>query len=175
MGKCRCISVRDPKHFYQSTKNNTMKSNNILGQAIDQFMNQSLSDVFGVDIAQGQPSVNIHEQKDKHILDLAIPGIAKENIEINVEKDRLIISAVEADQGSENQEAQEEAVEFEKTGAREFARKEFDFSSFKRSFHLPDSADRNKISASYNAGILRVEISKKEEAIDHGPIQIKVN
>ena len=149
--------------------------NNILGQAIDQFMNHSLSDVFGVDILQGQPSVNIHEEKDKHILELAIPGVAKENIDINIDKDRLIISAVKADQVNEGDGEREEAVEFEKSDKREFARREFDYSSFKRSFHLPDSADKNKISAQYKAGILRVEISKKEEAIDHGPIHIKIS
>ncbi len=148
--------------------------NNLLGQAIDQFMNQSLSEVFGVDITQGQPAVNIHEQKDKHILELAIPGMAKEHIDINIDNDRLIISAVKASTSEETEE-QEQTMEFVEQEKRDFARREFDYSSFKRSFHLPDSADKNNISASYEAGILRVELGKKEEAIDHGPINIKVS
>ncbi|MDA9773745.1 Hsp20/alpha crystallin family protein [Saprospiraceae bacterium] len=153
-----------------------MKSyNSILGQAIDQFMNQSLSDVFGVDVMNAQPSVNIREESDKHVLELAIPGISKDEIEINIEKDRLIISAEQKTEDSVENPAEKETVDFESEKKRSYERKEFDFSGFKRSFHLPQTADRNKISAAYNAGILVVNILKKEEAIDHGPINIKVS
>jgi len=157
-----------------------MKSyNSIFSQAIDQFMNQSLSDVFGVDILHGQPSVNILEEKDKHILKLAIPGIPKEDVDLKIEKDKLIIStntrgSTEEDGDIENP-AEKETVDFVKNGQKKYERKEFDYTHFSRSFHLPETADKNKVSASYNAGILTVEIAKKEEAIDHGPIHIKVS
>ena len=96
------------------------------------------------------PAVNICETADHFHVELAAPGLAKEDFKINLEHKLLTVS-VQKEQSEEQQE-------------KNFTRKEFSYSSFTRSFTLPDSADENAIQAKYSDGVLRVEISKKEEA-----------
>jgi len=95
------------------------------------------------------PAVNIKEDKDKFILELAAPGMKKNDFHINVEKDVLTIS-------SESKEEKEEKKE-------NFARREFFYSTFKRSFNLPDTIDVENIKADYKNGILNIILPKKEE------------
>lgn len=139
--------------------------NNPISFAIDSLFNQSLSDVLGVDILAQRPPVNVREESDSHILEIALPGIKKEDIQLEVEKSNLKISA----------KKQSSEIETEEAKSKNFLKKEFDFTSFERSFHIPETADINKIVASYDAGVLTVTISKKEEALDKGPINIKVS
>ena len=99
------------------------------------------------------------EEKEAFIFELAIPGINKTDIKMQVEKDLLTVSHT-----SENKEN-----EVNYTG------KEFDYGNFERTFHLPEIIDIQKIKAKYEEGILRIEIPKKKEAIDHGPKEIKIS
>ena len=95
------------------------------------------------------PAVNIKEDNDKFTLELAAPGMKKDDFHINVEKDVLTIS-------SEREKEKEEKKE-------DFARREFFYSSFKRSFNLPDTVDVENIKADYKNGILNISLPKKEE------------
>jgi HSP20 family protein len=56
-----------------------------------------------------------------------------------------------------------------------FTHREFDLSNFERSFHLPDSVNKEKISASFNEGLLVVNLPKREESIDKGPRNIEIS
>lgn len=96
------------------------------------------------------PAVNICETADQFQIELAAPGLAKEDFRISLER-RMLNVSVQREQSNQEQ-------------GRSFSRKEFSYSSFARAFTLPDSADENAIEASYNDGILRVAISKREEA-----------
>ena len=96
------------------------------------------------------PAVNICETADHFHVELAAPGLAKEDFRINLERKMLTISV------------QKELANEEE--GKNFSRKEFSYSSFTRSFTLPDSADENAIEAKYNDGILKVDIPKREEA-----------
>jgi len=96
------------------------------------------------------PAVNICETADHFHVELAAPGLAKEDFRINLERRMLSISV------------QKELANDEE--GKNFSRKEFSYSSFTRSFTLPDSADENAIGAKYNDGILKVDIPKREEA-----------
>ena len=96
------------------------------------------------------PAVNICETADHFQVELAAPGLAKEDFRINLERKILTIS-VQKEQSNDEQD-------------KNFRRKEFSYSSFTRSFTLPDSADENAIQAKYNDGVLRLEIPKREEA-----------
>lgn len=96
-----------------------------------------------------RPAVNIVENKEGFSIELAAPGLTKEDFNVSVEKNTLTISA--------NKEAkQEEDVKYR--------RKEFSYFSFKRSFHLPNSIDANNITAKYENGVLSLALAKKEEA-----------
>jgi len=96
------------------------------------------------------PNVNISENETAYIIDIAAPGLKKEDFQINLKKDTLSVWAEVKAEQTEN--------------TKDYTRKEFDYSSFARSFNLPDSADGDKITAEYKDGILSINISKKDDA-----------
>lgn len=97
------------------------------------------------------PSVNIKESNDEFEVELAAPGFEKGDFHIELNNDTLTISS-------------EKTLENEARDDQQFARREFSYQSFSRSFTLPNSADNEKIQAKYENGILRVTIPKKEES-----------
>ena len=96
------------------------------------------------------PAVNISENKDNYTLSFAVPGLTKNDFKIDVDGNLLTIS-------SEKEESKEEKEE-------QFTRREYSFSSFSRSFTLPDEVNMDKIDAAYKDGELKVTLPKKEEA-----------
>lgn len=96
------------------------------------------------------PSVNICETEDKFGLELAAPGLKKEDFNINLDNNVLTISA---ELKNESEEKSEKLI-----------RREFNFSSFNRSFSLPKMIDLDNIKADYTNGILKVTLPKREEA-----------
>ena len=96
------------------------------------------------------PAANIIENKDHYEVNLAAPGMKKEDFNIDVEGNVLTISA-------EKEEKKEEKDE-------RYSRKEFSYASFTRSFTLPDWVIKDKIYASYENGLLKVNLPKAEEA-----------
>jgi len=106
------------------------------------------------------PAVNIAESPEAYRLEVAVPGYSKEDFKLKVEKDQLIISA--------------EKKEETKNETEKVTRKEFHYHSFKRSFHLPETVQGEKIEAKYENGILHVVIPKKEVAKDASTIEVSV-
>ncbi len=102
---------------------------------------------------QGQtlPAVNVSENKEAFSLELAAPGLKKEDFKLNVQTNKLVISA--------KKEVQAEVSEVK------YSRKEFSFNSFQRIFTLPKTVDGDKIEAQYQDGILYVTLPKKEETV----------
>jgi HSP20 family protein len=98
------------------------------------------------------PSVNLKETDKKIEIEMAVPGLKKQDFKVEVENNLLSIS-------SEKEEEKEETSKVDN-----YYKKEFNYQSFRRSFSLPDYADENKISANYKDGILHVAIDKKEGA-----------
>ena len=98
------------------------------------------------------PAVNIAENENEFHIELAVPGLKKEDFKINLEQDQLTISA----------ERKSESTEQDET--KKYNRLEYNYSSFMRSFTLPESADHSKIEAEYKDGILFVSIARKDEA-----------
>jgi HSP20 family protein len=96
------------------------------------------------------PSVNIEETEKDFKIQLAAPGLKKEDINIELVNNVLTIS-------SEKQEEKEEKEE-----AGNYYRKEFNYQSFSRSFTLPENANESKIEATYRDGILHVDVAKKQ-------------
>jgi len=98
-----------------------------------------------------KPAVNIIEDDKAYMLELAVPGMSKNDIKIEIEKDLLIIS-------SEQKESKE-------TSDKGYSRREFGYQSFCRNFTIPENADSEKINASYKNGILQIEIPKAKEDV----------
>lgn len=96
------------------------------------------------------PPVNISEEKDHFSISMAAPGMKKEDFKIDVSGNQLSISA-------------EKETSEEKKGEK-FTKREYNYSSFFRSFDLPDSVVEDKINAAYTDGVLRLTLPKKEEA-----------
>jgi HSP20 family protein len=95
------------------------------------------------------PAVNISENERQYEIDLVVPGFKKEDIKIKVDDNMLTVSA----------ETKTESKEEDK---REFTRREYNYSSFTRSFHLPDNAKDDNIDAHYEDGVLTIKIPKTE-------------
>ncbi len=121
-----------------------------VGKWIDNLFNLPLADAIGSDFMVSSPSVNIVEHDHQFNMHLAAPGLEKNDFAIRVENDYLIVSA-------------EKKSEKEETDKR-YTRREFNYSSFKRSFQLDETIDREKITAAYENGVLNITLPKKEES-----------
>lgn len=100
------------------------------------------------------PAVNIIENIANFVIEVAAPGMEKENFTVEVEKETLTISAKAVSDTKE-----------ETTGENDsrFRRREFNYTEFTRSFKMPESINTENIEANYNNGILRVTLPKTEE------------
>lgn len=107
------------------------------------------------------PAVNIIESKEDYRIEVAAPGLNKEDFKIHLENNVLTVS-------SEKEEQQEEKDE-------KVMRKEFSYYSFSRSFTLPQTVNPDKIRASHKDGILQVVIPKKEEAREKPSREIRIS
>ena len=108
-----------------------------------------------------RPSVNILEEADSIIVEMAVPGMSKENFHIETHNDILTVKA--------------ETQNHQKKEASNYKLQEFDYQSFSRSFNLSHKVvDTTKIAAKYHDGILRLTLPKKEEAKEKPARQIPI-
>ncbi len=109
------------------------------------------------------PAVNIRETADNFEVDMAAPGMNKEDFKVELDGNQLTISSEKSNQNEEKEDER-------------FTRKEFSYQSFMRSFQLPkDVVDIEKINARYENGVLHLVIPKKEEAKQRPPRMIQIN
>jgi HSP20 family protein len=116
----------------------------------DMFNDSRLADVstFGSTL----PAVNIKETTDDFQVEVAVPGMKKEDFNIELDQNVLTISS---EQKSENEETSNDG---------RYTRKEFNYTSFKRAFTLPETVEQEKIKAVYNNGVLSIKVPKREES-----------
>ena len=123
-------------------------NNNVFPSLINEFFN----DDFGMNFlnrSHSVPSVNSLENNDSFEIDLAVPGMKKEDFTIEL-NDKVLVISSETSNTMENDKMR---------------LNEFNFSSFQRSFRVPDSVDQDKIKANYKNGILKIKLPKKKESI----------
>lgn len=106
------------------------------------------------------PSVNIKENNDGFVVEMAAPGMEKSDFKINLNNNLLTIS-------SEKQEEKNEEKD-------EYVHREFSYRAFQRSFTLPETVHSDNITAKYENGVLSIHIPKKEEAKKQPPKQIEI-
>ena len=104
------------------------------------------------------PAVDIYEDEQKVVLKLKVPGIEEKDLDVSVENHTLTVK------GERKFEAEEKEKNFHRIERR--------YGSFYRAFTLPSAVDTESVAASYNAGVLKLELKKKPEA---QPKQIKIN
>ncbi|WP_128547482.1 Hsp20/alpha crystallin family protein [Larkinella soli] len=130
---------------------NPMLKNSHLPSLIENFFGRDLDGFFAANQTVNHlPAVNVAEHKDGFRIEVAAPGLKREDFKLNLDHNNLTISA-----SGETSEARQE---------EKYTRREFSYSSFQRTFTLPTSIDTEKIQASYNDGVLKIELPKREEA-----------
>jgi len=132
---------------------------NPLGDMMSNFFENELGDFFGKRITD--PSANIVEQQDSFLLEIAAPGLKKDDFKIHLENSVLTISADIEDEKKEE--------------GKNYTRKEFHYGSFSRSFTLPKTIDLEAIKADYQEGILKITMPKREEARLETKKEIKIS
>jgi HSP20 family protein len=129
---------------------------------VDEFFGKDmLSNLFddyqtGISI----PAVNIIEGKDEFRIEVAAPGLEKNDFSIDVKNNVLFISC----EKERNEETNDEKI----------MRREFSYGRFSRSFSLPNTVEVEKISAKHRDGVLSIHIPKREEAKEKPPKKINI-
>jgi HSP20 family protein len=98
------------------------------------------------------PSVNIADVDKAFEVSVALPGLDKKDVKIEIHNDCLIVS-------SEKQYEKEEKD-------KNWMRREYGYASFQRKFQLPESADQDRIQADMKNGVLSIKVAKKEDYIE---------
>jgi len=119
---------------------------------IDRIFRNDFLDFWNDNNVETIPSINIKEDKNNYFVEMAAPGLKKEDFDVNIDGNLLTISC----------EKETETTNGKETGS--FFRREYNYSSFSRSVTLPEFADTKGIEAKYNEGVLNLRIPKKPEA-----------
>jgi HSP20 family protein len=121
-------------------------------QIFPSLINEFFNDDFGVNFLNRNhsvPSVNTIENDDSFEIDLAVPGMKKDDFSIELDNNVLIISSETSNNVSNEN----------------LRLNEFNYSSFQRSFKIPESINLDKIKGNYKNGILKVLLPKKKNSI----------
>lgn len=109
------------------------------------------------------PSINIKETDDNYEVEVAAPGMSKDDFNITLDGNMLTISSEKTNRSED------------KDGDK-YSRREFSYESFQRSIQLPkDVVDEENIKAKYEDGVLRLTIPKREEAKQKAPRTIQIS
>lgn len=122
---------------------------NPLGELFENFFNRDMDFLGNGKNALRHPSVNVIETETDYQMEVAAPGMNKLDFNLSLDDNLLTISA----------ETKSESEKAEKN----YTRREFSFSSFKRAFHLPENINTEKIDASYKDGVLHITLPKMIE------------
>jgi HSP20 family protein len=131
---------------------------------LDNFLGRDLMDWNNANFSGTNttlPAVNIKENDDSFVIEVAAPGLTKKDFKINLDRNRLVISSEKSEESNE------------KKG--KYSRCEFSYQSFQRAFTLPESTvDGEDISAKYADGILEIRLPKREEVKPKPPRAIEI-
>lgn len=145
--------------------NSLMRSNNNIPSLIENFFGRDINDLFNANMqaVHNVPAVNVVEHNDGFRIEVAAPGLKKEDFKLSLNHNNLTISAY--------QETQKEQQD---NNGEKYTRREFSYSSFQRTFTLPGSIDADAIQATYTDGVLTINLPKREEAKVKPPRQIEI-
>lgn len=126
----------------------------MLGRDSGEIMNS------GSQVGYNIPAVNVLENNESFLLEVAVPGYQKEDFQIEVVNHALVLSGKKQNKENEKQ--------------RKHTLKEFNYTSWKRTFALPKTIETEGIQAKYENGILNVLVPKREEAKVKPPKSIEI-
>lgn len=111
------------------------------------------------------PAVNVKENNKQYVMEVAVPGLKKEQVNMSIDKDGYLTLSIE----NKNEQKDENKKEH-------YLRREFSYTSYRQSYALPDNVDADKIEANVADGVLKVvlpKVEKKEEKEDVKHIEVK--
>lgn len=111
------------------------------------------------------PAVNVKEDCKQYVMEVAVPGLKKEQVNMSIDKDGYLTLSIE----NKNEQKDENKKEH-------YLRREFSYTSYRQSYALPDNVDADKIEANVADGVLKVvlpKVEKKEEKEDVKHIEVK--
>jgi HSP20 family protein len=128
----------------------------------DEFFNGNLLPNYIEEGAwKSTPAVNIYENNEKFEIEIAAPGLEKEDFKIDLKNEYLLVYSEKKDKKEEKEKGK-------------VVRSEFRYSSFQRSFALPKDIDLTAINATHKNGVLTIELPKKVEQKDSSVRQIEI-
>ncbi|MGV3558870.1 Hsp20/alpha crystallin family protein [Larkinella arboricola] len=138
---------------------------------LDEFMGRDMDELFNFNwpgvtrsrVGATVPAVNIKEDADRYSIELAAPGMRKEDFNLTLDNGKLTVSS---QQHYQNEEKDQNG---------QYTKREFSYHAFSRSFWLPETCDQQQIEARYTDGILHIVLPKKEEAKQKAPTQIQIS
>ena len=111
------------------------------------------------------PAVNVKEDNKQYVIEVAVPGLKKEQVNMSIDKDGYLTLSIE----NKNEQKDENKKEH-------YLRREFSYTSYRQSYALPDNVNADKIEANVADGVLKVvlpKVEKKEEKEDVKHIEVK--
>lgn len=111
------------------------------------------------------PAVNVKEDNKQYVMEVAVPGLKKDQVNMSIDKDGYLTLSIE----NKNEQKDENKKEH-------YLRREFSYTSYRQSYALPDNVDADKIAANVADGVLKVvlpKVEKKEEKEDVKHIEVK--
>jgi len=120
---------------------------------MDKFFGNRWMNLWDEEFTETIPSVNVTQEKDQIKIEMAAPGLKKDDFNVEVEGNNLTISCESERDNKTNENENDES---------KYSHKEYSYSRFSRTMTLPQNADLKKISAKYTDGILRLTIPTKE-------------
>ena len=111
------------------------------------------------------PAVNVKEDNKQYVMEVAVPGLKKEQVNMSIDKDCYLTLSIE----NKNEQKDENKKEH-------YLRREFSYTSYRQSYALPDNVNADKIEANVADGVLKVvlpKVEKKEEKEDVKHIEVK--
>lgn len=140
---------------------NQKNNRSLWNDPFNRFFRNDMMDLWNRD-TETVPSLNISEEKDKYKVELAAPGLKKEDFNIDVNGNLVTISS----------EKESETKDEKENG--NYSRREYNYSSFSRSFTLPENTDTDSVKAKYADGVLSLDILKKKPSFENNSKKIKV-
>ena len=131
------------------------------------WMPDEFNDFFDTDfmprVNATAPAINVKESEKDYTVELAAPGLTKDDFNVNVDHDGNLHIKIE--NKSNNKEEDKKS---------DYLRREFSYSKYEQTLLLPDDVEKNKISASVNNGVLTVDLPKIEKATEKEARKIEI-
>ncbi len=130
---------------------------------LEKFFDEDLRDWFYSNFARSGttvPSVNVKETGDDFQIEVAAPGMKKDDFDISLENNLLTISSEHSEETKEDED--------------NYTRREFSYQTFRRTFNIPDEINIDEIDAKYSDGLLRIRLPKQDVSKDRPAKKIKV-